>query len=132
MALQFEEHFKLNQLFEPNLKGEHEVGNTVPFFSYTDFTLISATSHMSAIYIGMTDLSVSVQPCLEVSVASTVHGLLKHNLYPWAVMRHSLSTSTFLTLGHQAALQGRVSIVPCEWQNPGSYGASPSEVKMFS
>lgn len=114
------------------MKGGHEVGNTVPFFSYTDFTLISAAFRMSAIYIGMTAQSVSVQPRLEVSVASTIHGLLKHNLYPWAVMRHSLSTGTFLTLGHYGVLQGRVSIVTCEWQTPGSYGASPSKIKMFS
>lgn len=67
----------MKQWFESNLKWEHVLGNTVPFFSYADFTLISAESYMPEIYSGMKTQTVSVQASLEVSVVSTIHVILK-------------------------------------------------------
>jgi len=56
------------------------LGNAVPFFSYTNFTLVK-DSHVSVIYIGMKDQSVSFEASLEVPLVWTFHALLKQNLY---------------------------------------------------
>lgn len=103
----------MKQWFESNLKWEHVLGNTVPFFSYADFTLISAESYMPEIYSGMKTQTVSVQASLEVSVVSTIHVILKQNLYGCGPF-----TGTFLMLGHQAVLQGVLRIAPREQKIP--------------